>query len=159
MWRNKHEMDFFKKTTTGHTVVMGRKTFQSIWHALPWRRNVIITTTTDWINNSEGNLAYNLDGITAVESLQKALQLLLIWTPSFKPTPVVFVIGWAMVYKEAIDNGYVDEIILSVVDDDQEWDTHFPRIPEDKYELYRKDYSNNVYWFYTAYYRRIWQSV
>lgn len=157
MWNNKHEMAFFRETTLKHTVVMGRKTFQSIWHPLPQRNNVIVTRTTNWMHDDKGELLYDLRDITAVDSLKKWLQMLITGTNLFVPPHTVFIIWWGMLYREAIIGWFADEIILSIMDNDEEWDVEFPQIPPDIYQIYKTDYSNKIYGFYNVYYKRIWQ--
>ena len=49
IWHFKDDMRFFKETTTGNTVIMGRKTFESLPHALPNRRNIVITTDKSYV--------------------------------------------------------------------------------------------------------------
>ena len=56
---------YFSETTSGHTVIMGRKTFESIGHPLPQRRNIVITQDTN----------YHADSIEVVNSLDEALRL------------------------------------------------------------------------------------
>jgi len=157
MWTNKYEMAFFKKTTLNHTVVMWRKTFQSIWHPLPQRNNVIITRTTSWMHDATWELLYDLHDVTAVDSLKKSLQMLIVWALWSHPPHTVFIIGGGTLYQEAVSWGFADEIILSIVDNDDEGDVSFPPINPEMYQIYKTDYSNKIYWFYNVYYKRVWQ--
>lgn len=65
LWDLPSDMRHFRETTSGHPVIMGRKTFESIGRPLPKRRNVVITRDAN----------YARDGIEVVHSLEEALQL------------------------------------------------------------------------------------
>ena len=64
-WKLAEDMAFFKRTTTGHPIIMGRKTFESIGRALPNRRNIVISRNPDWTHA----------GVEAVGSVEAALAL------------------------------------------------------------------------------------
>ena len=65
IWHFKEDMKFFKDTTMEHTVVMGRKTFESLPKALPGRKNIVISS----------NAEYQAQGATVVTSVEEALQI------------------------------------------------------------------------------------
>jgi len=96
----------FKALTTGHPVVMGRKTFESLGRPLPNRRNVVI---------SRQELA--IDGCEVVHSLDEALAL-------FPSDEEVFIIGGAQIYAEALP--IADRFYLTRVGHTYEGDTRFP---------------------------------
>lgn len=150
LWKNKYEMAFFKKMTEWHAVIMGRKTFQSIGHTLPNRKNFIITGSVNWTTEQE----YDFSWVTIFSSVWEALSSLIV---SAQPPPVVFFIWGAQIYNTAVANRFVDEIIVSVVDDDQNGDVSFVDMNHyPDYEVYKTDYSNKIYGFYNIYYRRKW---
>ena len=64
-WRLPEDLAFFKRTTTGHPILMGRKTFESIGRPLPNRRNIVITRNPDWRH----------EGVDTAGSLQEAADL------------------------------------------------------------------------------------
>ena len=106
IWRFKEDMKFFKETTTGHTVIMGRKTFESLPKALPNRRNIVITSDRDYI----------AEGAEVVHSIEEALDLC---------ENDAFIIGGGRIYRETIelcDSLYLTEIDASC----EEADTFFP---------------------------------
>ncbi|MDE6199488.1 MAG: dihydrofolate reductase [Muribaculaceae bacterium] len=104
----REDMRRFKALTTGHTVVMGRKTFESLPKgALPDRRNIVITRQAD----------YSAPGIECAGSLGEALRM--------ADGEEVFVIGGGEIYRQAIDAA--DRMELTVVDADScDADTFFP---------------------------------
>ncbi|EHR70320.1 dihydrofolate reductase [Burkholderiales bacterium JOSHI_001] len=109
-WRLPEDMAFFRRTTTGHAVVMGRRTWDSLparFRPLPQRRNIVVTRNTAW----------SAPGAEAVPSLQAALQLA-------AGAPRLFVIGGAELYAAALP--LADELLLTEIDADIEGDTHLP---------------------------------
>lgn len=109
LWHLPADLKHFKDITSGHTIIMGRKTYASIGKPLPNRRNIIITRNT----------ALELPGAEVVHSLAEALQLC-------EGTAEVFIIGGAEIYKQAIAD--CDRIYLTVVEGNFEADAFFPVI-------------------------------
>ena len=109
LWYLPKDLRHFKTITKGHTVIMGRKTFESVGKPLPNRRNIIITRNTD--------LA--IEGTEVVHTLEDALELC-------KQGEEVFVIGGAEIYKIAMP--HTDKIYLTVVHENFEADAFFPEI-------------------------------
>jgi len=121
IWRLSADLKRFKALTTGHTIIMGRKTFDSIGKPLPNRTSVIITRQED----------YKMEGCIVVHSLEEALQ-------TVKKDEKVFIIGGGTIYKEAIDKA--DELFLTLVHAEFEGDTYFPEIKNETWEsVARKD--------------------
>ena len=116
-----NDLKRFKALTTGHTIVMGRKTFESLPKgALPNRRNVVLSRTTQ-----------ELPGCDVYPTLEAALQ-------SCKPDEDVYIIGGARVYEQAIS--MADRLCLTEIDDTPaEADTFFPPYDEWK-EASREDH-------------------
>lgn len=107
IWHFKEDMKFFKETTTGHTVVMGRKTFESLPKALPNRRNIVISSNKDYV----------AEGAEVVTSLDEALKII--------ENEDAFIIGGGAIYKAFLP--YADKLYLTEIDafcDDA--DTYFP---------------------------------
>ena len=107
-WHLPEDMAHFKKTTMGHTVIMGRKTYQSIGAPLPGRRNIVVT--------SSPLLKVPTDCRTA-PSLQKALGLC-------TDVDRVFIIGGERLFSEGL--AYADTLILTHIDADLPGDVFFP---------------------------------
>ena len=85
LWHIPEDFAHFKKTTMGHPIIMGRKTWESLGRPLPGRKNVVITRQKD----------YEAEGAEIVSSLEEALKLL-------RDEPRVFVIGGGEVYRQAM---------------------------------------------------------
>lgn len=105
IYKIKEDLEYFRKVTAGHTVIMGRKTFESIGHALPGRENIVITRDP----------SFTAENITVVHLLEEALKL---------AADEVFIIGGGQIYQEAI--GIADRLYLTVVEGSPEADTYFP---------------------------------
>ena len=122
LWHLREDMIHFRTTTSGHPVVMGRKTYDSIGRPLPKRTNVVITRDT--------NLA--LEGCTVVHSLEEAVAM-------FDKSEEVFIIGGAQIYAQAL--AVADRIYLTVIDKEYEGDTSFPEIDYSAWkEISREEY-------------------
>ena len=104
-WRVPGEQAFFKATTLGHTLVMGRATYDSIGRPLPGRTTIVLTRDPAW----------HADGVTAAASIEEALAL---------AEGDVYVAGGAAVYEAALP--YADEQLLSEIDLEPEGDTFYP---------------------------------
>jgi len=105
-WRLKGDMRFFRESTTGHTVVMGRKTWDSLGRPLPLRRNVVVTR----------NPAFRAEGVEVVGSLDAALAI--------AGEGPIFVIGGAELYRQALPRA--DRLLITEVDAEVEGDARFP---------------------------------
>lgn len=106
LWHITEDMQFFRRTTQGHPVIMGRKTYESLGRPLPKRVNVVI---------SRQEIA--IEGCTVVHSLEEAIAL-------FPAEEEVFIIGGGQIYGQALP--IADRIYLTVVEHDYEGDTKFP---------------------------------
>jgi dihydrofolate reductase len=106
-WRLPDETRFFKELTTGHTVIMGRKTWDEIARPLRHRRNIVITRNPSW----------SAEGAERAGSLAAALELA-------GGEAQVFVIGGAEVYRQALP--IADRMYLTQVHAVVEGDTWFP---------------------------------
>ena len=122
-WRLPEDLAFFKRTTTGHPIIMGRKTFDSIGRALPNRRNIVVTRNADWSHA----------GVEAVSSLQQAAVL--------AGDGEAFVIGGAQIYVEALP--LAARLIVTEIGADFECDAFFPLINKNEWkELSRERYTS-----------------
>lgn len=114
IWHFKEDMKFFKDTTMGHTVVMGRKTFESLPKALPGRKNIVISS----------NAEYQAQGATVVTSVEEAIQI--------ADNEEIFVIGGGKIYAEFLP--YADKLYLTEIDAEcADADTYFPQFNKSEY--------------------------
>lgn len=108
-WHLPEDLAHFKRTTSGHAIIMGRKTFESIGRPLPNRRNIVITRNATW----------RYDGVEAVTSVAAAMELV-------GDDAQAFIIGGAQIYAETLHN--TDRLIVTKIDHDFACDAFFPAI-------------------------------
>jgi dihydrofolate reductase len=113
LWHLPLDFKFFKETTQGHAIVMGRKTFESLGRPLPNRENIVVTTQKE----------LKLEGCTVFHNLDEAIEYAL------KKDPDTFVIGGAQIYKLVLP--LVSTMYLTEVDFETEGDAFFPEFPKE----------------------------
>ena len=106
-WHLPEDLAFFKRTTSGHPVVMGRRTYDSIGRPLPRRRNIVLTRDASW-------------SAPGVEVIHRPEDLLAMGELGER----VFIIGGAEVYAAFLP--VLDEIVVSHVREAHAGDTWFP---------------------------------
>ena len=111
-WHLPEDMAFFKRTTSSHPVVMGRKTYESIGRPLPKRRNIVLTRETAW----------SAPGVEVIHRPEDLSSL-----PDLEGR--VFIIGGSEIYAAFLP--MIDEILVSHVFAAQDGDTHFPEFEKD----------------------------
>ncbi|QKS72198.1 dihydrofolate reductase [Paenalkalicoccus suaedae] len=115
-WHLPADLAFFKRTTTGSTIVMGRKTFESIGRPLPNRRSIILTR----------NEGYSQEGAEVVHSFEELTTLL-------SQDEKAFIIGGAEIFRYYLDK--VDRVYVTYIDSEFEGDTYFPELDPTKWVL------------------------
>lgn len=119
IWSLPNDLKRFKQLTTGQTVIMGRKTYESIGRPLPNRRNIIITRDEN----------YEAIGCEIVNSLEEALLL---------SGEDCFIIGGGEIYKQSLP--IADKIYLTLIQEDFKGDTSFPELGDDWVKISREDH-------------------
>lgn len=120
LWHIKEDMRFFRSTTSGHAVIMGRKTFESLGSKpLPKRTNIVITRSE-----------HSFEGALTAHSLEEAVRLA-------GADDEVFIIGGAQIYAEAL--AIADRMYITLVGRNYEGDTSFPAVDFSKWELVRSE--------------------
>lgn len=112
LWHLPKDLKHFKDITSGHPIIMGRKTYESIGKALPNRTNIVVSRKKDWFE----------EGILIVGSIKEALKF------AKKIDEEVFVIGGGNIYEQTMD--LVDKLEVTLVKADLEADTFFPKIDQ-----------------------------
>lgn len=110
LWKIPEDLKHFKETTKGHSIIMGRKTFESIGKALPNRTNIVITRDSKWA----------APDAFPVVSIEEALEL-----SKTKPgKEEVFIIGGGQIYELGLP--YADRLYLTLIDAEKPADCFFP---------------------------------
>ncbi|MEJ5048236.1 dihydrofolate reductase [Chryseobacterium culicis] len=110
LWHLPKDLKHFKDITSGHPIIMGRKTYESIGKPLPNRTNIVVSRKKDWFE----------EGILIVGSIKEALKF------AKKIDEEVFVIGGGNIYEQTMD--IVDRLEVTLVKADLQADTFFPKI-------------------------------
>ena len=111
LWHLSADLRRFKALTMGHTVVMGRKTFESIGRPLPGRRNVVLTRDVSW-THAGVEVVHSLDGLLV----------------KMRSGGTWFVAGGAEIYQQFLP--YADRMYLTYIDQDFDGDAYFPLFDE-----------------------------
>lgn len=122
-WNLPSEHRRFRDITMGHPVIMGRRTFESIGHPLPGRKNIIIATQQ----------GFAPEGCAIVNDLQAAIA-------ACEGADEVFICGGESVFREAMQ--IADRVYLTVVEEEFDGDVYFPEIPDDFVEVERKSFED-----------------
>ena len=128
LYHIKSDMARFKELTMGHTIIMGRKTFESLPHgALPHRHNVVVSQSRKEIL-----------GCQVVGDLEEAIKTI---QASTHPTDEVFIIGGESIYRQALP--YASHLYITIVEDEAEQaDAFFPEIDLQEWRVTEKEMRN-----------------
>jgi dihydrofolate reductase len=129
-WRLPADLRYFKRLTLGHTLVMGRRTWDSVGKPLPGRRTVVVTRQAGW--QPAGGPWPEADGTVEVaadlpSALERARELE--HSAATGESAEVFVVGGAEIYREAL--AVADRLYLTRLEQDFAGDTHFPAFDPD----------------------------
>jgi dihydrofolate reductase len=108
-WKLPEDLAHFKRTTTGHAIIMGRKTFDSIGRPLPGRRNIVVTRDPAW----------HTEGVLTASTPEQACALA-------QHEQQAFIIGGAELFAQTI--ALADRMIVTEIDAQFECDTFFPEV-------------------------------
>lgn len=110
LWHLPEDLKHFKEITSGHPIIMGRKTYESIGKPLPNRTNIVVSRKKNWFE----------EGVLIVGSLKEALKF------AKKIDENIFVIGGGNIYEQTID--LADKLEVTLVKTEQKADIFFPKI-------------------------------
>lgn len=119
-WHVKEEFQHFKKTTFGHPVIMGRKTFETLGKPLKGRQNIIVTRNKSY--------SVNFPEILILHSLEDAVEYC-----RRKSEKQIFIIGGGEIYRQAIS--LADEMIISVMKFEAEGEVKFPHFSKNLWKV------------------------
>ena len=122
-WNIPADLDRFRALTTGNTIIMGRRTFESIGRVLPGRKNIIVSATLNQV-----------EGAVVLPTLQEALDAAMDDTAYAQE---VYIIGGARLYREALP--MADQLDITQVHSSTEGDTYFPDVDWSQYEEIARD--------------------
>jgi dihydrofolate reductase len=138
-WHLPEDLAFFKRTTMGAPIIMGRKTHESIGRPLPGRRNIVVTR----------DAARRFEGCETAASIEQALALV-----AESDTPEAFLIGGTQLYAEGIR--FADKLVITEIDADFEGDATFPAPDPARWEtVSREQHRADAFEYARAVYRRI----
>ena len=147
IWHMPADLKRFKSATMGHTLIMGRKTFQSIGKPLPGRKTIVVTRQKD----------LDTQGCPKASSFKEAVNLV-------KKESEVFVVGGAEIYQQALESYYTKRIYLTRIFADFDGDTYFPEIDTEKWVLieredYEPDEKNTYPYAFLEYKRKVKKTI
>ncbi|MDB0601290.1 dihydrofolate reductase [Tenacibaculum maritimum] len=142
IWHLPADLKRFKKVTSGHHILMGRSTFESIGKPLPNRTTIIITRNSDYFK----------EGCLIASSIEEALDFA-------KADSNIFIIGGEQIYKQALKNDLVDKLDITIVHQSFEADVFFPKIDlntwkETTREYFKADKNNDYDYSFVSYIRK-----
>lgn len=143
LWHLPKDFKFFKETTFGHPMIMGRKTFESLPGILPGRTHIVITRDQN----------FSKEGIKVASSVEEAIKI------AKEEDEEIFIIGGGQIFKETLEKNLVDKIYLTQIDIEIEGDTFFPALDNTKWEIskkecHTKDDRNNFDFCFVEYLRK-----
>lgn len=123
LWHLPKDFKFFKDTTLGHPIIMGRKTFESLPNPLPGRTNIIIT----------GDRSYTQENTIVTHSLEEAI------AKAREIDSEIYICGGGQIYTEALEKNLVDTILLTEIDAEFEGDAFFPAFKRDDWHISKRE--------------------
>ncbi|MBR6800318.1 MAG: dihydrofolate reductase [Eubacteriaceae bacterium] len=133
-WNIPGELKRYRELTTGHTIIMGRKTYEAVGYPLPNRTNIVISSTLT-----------HLDGCIIARSFDEAIRL--------AGDDDIFISGGAEVYRQSLD--IVEKMYITIIDAEYEADTFFPDFDESLFDVeYSETYYEEEKYTYLTYTRK-----
>lgn len=137
-WNLPEDMKFFRTKTSGHIMIMGRKTFESLPKPLPQRFHIVITRQDDYSLNHER--------VKVVKSIEEAIKLAQSLIGEWPEE--VFIIGGGQIYKESLS--YVNRVYLTIIEKAFEGDAFYPELPTGFQLVEKKDVLGEIPFSFTT---------
>jgi dihydrofolate reductase len=125
-WKMPSDLQFFKQTTVGHHILVGRKTYETFKVQLPDRPAFVLTTKSDYEPKFKQDQTINF----LEEGIRRAKE---------QNETELFIIGGGEIYKQALDKNLVTHMYITEIDAIIEGDTFFPDFEESEWNILRKD--------------------
>lgn len=122
LWHIPEDMKRFKRLTTGHVIIMGRKTFESLPNILPNRKHIVLTRDTSYKVNNE-----NVEIVNDIEGIEKYIN----------DKEEHFVIGGAIIYSQLLKKS--SKIYMTKVHKVYEGDAYFPKLSEEEWKIVEEE--------------------
>ena len=135
LWHIPSDLKRFKSITSESTIIMGRKTFESLPGILPKRKHIVITRDKNYIVDNE-----NIEVLHSVDDILKKYE---------NSNEEVFIIGGGQIYKEFLP--HADKLYLTILEKDFKGDTKFPKINKDEWIIEEKSEiitENNIDYYF-----------
>lgn len=140
-WSIPEDMKFFRDKTKGHSMVMGRKTWESLGHPLPHRLNVVVTRNKD----------YKAEGAHVFTDIKEAVEFCKTKTEEWGEE--IFIIGGGEIYKQSLD--MVDIVYLTRIHKEIKGDAKYPQLDPTQFEeVERRDREEPVPFSFLTYIRK-----
>ena len=142
-WSIPADLAYFKKTTMGSPIIMGRVTWESLGRPLPGRLNIVISRNSD----------YEAKGAELVSDLRSAIEL----AKQEAPNQEIFIIGGGQIYAEALNSGLADKVYATEIHQHIEGDTSFPKLDDSTWKETSRDpqpVDNNYEFDFVVYQRQ-----
>lgn len=141
-WHLPKDLQYFKERTSGHTIIMGRKTFESLGRVLPNRKHIVLTRS---------NQSFP-EGVELVSTIEEIIQY-----KRNRPEEQMFIIGGGELFKQMLP--YISRMYITKIDEAFEGDVYFPEFQKDEWELVSKekgpmDDRNPYHYYYLVYERK-----
>lgn len=142
LWHLPEDMKRFKTLTTGHTIIMGRKTFESLGRILPDRKHIVLTR----------DMSYNIDSdwVKVIHNIDELEEYI-------NDKEENFVIGGALIYNQLMSKA--QKMYITKIHKSYEGDSYFPKISEEEWKIVEekqgiKDEKNNLDYEFVTYVRK-----
>ena len=122
-WHLPKDFAFFKQKTLGNPIIMGRKSYESLGKPLPKRRNIVVSR----------NPSFRIPGVEVVNSIKAAIDLC-------QEEKLIFITGGSNIYKESIEQGFVNLIYETIVHAEVEGDVLFELTNRENWQIIKSEF-------------------